>query len=231
MKKNTNEEYPSYRYDKDGNRIPDYYSSKGGCAETTGMLFVAIIAIIVGFCMSSCTDEWHESITQVSNVTDLTIEGSKDTTIINLGDVIVDPSDITINEGGVTVHEGDITVNIAPPALTFHYEFVNNDNSIDSSKVIVNIGGSSLQTGDIIISNTNDNYLSSRDTTVTNLNVTNVNNANLTTGVTVNTDNTLTIESNVEQESCPYVPDKCIIRNCKYHHCSEYTKNHPKHKC
>jgi hypothetical protein len=149
-------------------------------------------------------------------VTNVTVKG--DTNVVMLGDITMNPADITINQGSTTV-------NIAPPALTFYYSTVNN--ITDSSKMFVHVDGSTLQTGDILISADNSNYLVSRDTTITNLNVTNTNSNDLNTGVTINTNNTLTIESNVTQESCPYPETgKCIIQNCRFHHCKEYYKTH-----
>jgi hypothetical protein len=189
-----------------------------------GFIGIVICLFIASLC--SCT-KWEESVTQVSNVTELTLN---DTTTVNvdLGGVTVNPADVTINEGSTIINEGNTTVNIAPPALTFNYAFETINNSVDSSKVIVDVAGSSLQTGDIVISaiNTNENTGTNTNTNDidANANASNIN--TLTNGVTVNTDNTLTIESNVEQESCPYVPDKCIIRNCKFHKCKEYYKNH-----
>jgi hypothetical protein len=202
-----------------------------------GWLGIVICLLIAG--LYSCTDEFYDNTTILNAVTELTIEGDKDTTTINIGGTTINPADITINEGGTTVNEGDITVNVSPPNLTFNYAFTNN--TVDSSKMFVHVDGSNLQTGDILISanNTNSNSNSNINQDTTNIN--NVNNNNndvnssntnsLVNGITINTDNTLTIESTVEQESCPYTQEKCIIKNCKFHHCSEYSKNHPKHKC
>ena len=192
--------------------------------ENVAFGWVGILVCLVIASLCSCTDEFDEDTTIVNNVTQLTIKGDTNVTNVDLGGVTINPSDITINEGGTTVNEGDITVNVSPPNLTFNYAFTNN--IVDSSKMFVHVDGSNLQTGDILISADNSNYLVSRDTTINNLNVTNTNSNDLSSGITVNADNSLYIESNVTQETCPYEAPKCIIRNCRFHHYDEYKKNH-----
>jgi hypothetical protein len=211
---------------KETSLVPKYSYSNSSFCLTTFVLLIAVIAIIVGFCLTSCT-KWEESVTQVSNVTELTIKG--DTNVIDVNVVIIDSSHVNI-------------YNAFNPIIDVTPVFNNNTsvNLVDSSKQFFNItvGGPNITQGDILVTlnpniiiqgdtiinnNTNNNTTHTDittnvagDTTINNLTLNNL--FNINNAITVNQHDSLVINNTLfNQVACPYQQCTCKIVNCKIH--------------
>ena len=107
---------------------------------------------------------------------------------------------ILFNNTTNTVVNAPVTVNVTPPTVNVQY--------VDSSTLLVQVAGSTYQAGDIYLTNN----IAGDSITLTNNNI-------------VQGDS-LYIPINVCQATCPYPKERCIIKNCRFHHPTEYKKNH-----
>ena len=174
----------------------------------------------------ACT-KWETTNIPIQTVTNLTIKG--DSNIFHIGDtntfVINNP--VTVNEGNTTVNSN---VNVTPPNINMTYS------PIDSSHTLINVavGGTTVQEGNIsLIANNSNSNVVTDTTSITNNNTNTANNSNtnqnnnnntlsnvLSSAVKVEGDSIVINDSFVQQVSCPYTRDKCIIKCCKIHkHC------------